>query len=370
MPPKPAPRTGDAPTTAAVTPDHPAPEPTPATNPSRPPTTNAGTQAASVAVRTATSVDLGALDELAASYTTRSRADRTIEGYASDIRRFEQWCRSAGLVPLPAEPSTVKRYIADMASRYKPATIARHLAAIAALHQVAGLGSPTDHASVKLVHQGIRHTHSTRPETRDPIRLDDLHRMVAATPDDLLGLKDIAVLAVAWWSATRRSELVGLRIEDLTVAAEGYVVLVRRGKTDQRGEGRQVALCRVPGSPICPVAALDRWLRAADIRAGHLFPTTDRWGNVGTAPMSDRAVARTVQRAARRAGLANADRMAAHSTRRGFISEAALVASEAAIANQSGHVSVRVLRHYCQQARVFDDNAATALAKRLAAPMR
>ena len=51
-----------------------------------------------------------------------------------------------------------------------------------------------------------------------------------------------------------------------------------------------------------------------------------------------------------------------HSLRRGFVTEAARNgASERAIAKQTGHHSIVVLRGYIEDATVFEDNAVASL---------
>ena len=58
----------------------------------------------------------------------------------------------------------------------------------------------------------------------------------------------------------------------------------------------------------------------------------------------------------------DADKLAGHSLRAGLCTSAAAAgASERAIANQTGHRSMVVLRTYIRAGSLFDDNAATWL---------
>ena len=50
----------------------------------------------------------------------------------------------------------------------------------------------------------------------------------------------------------------------------GIVVAVRRGGTDQEGQGRRVGIPYARGAA-CPVKALDVWLSAAGITEGPVF---------------------------------------------------------------------------------------------------
>jgi hypothetical protein len=64
--------------------------------------------------------------------------------------------------------------------------------------------------------------------------------------------------------AFRRSELVASDVADLRETEVGLIVTIRRSKTDQEGEGRNVAIVR--GSMACPVQAVRTWLNASGCR--------------------------------------------------------------------------------------------------------
>ncbi len=87
----------------------------------------------------------------------------------------------------------------------------------------------------------------------------------------------------------------------------------------RRGWGAMVAIPN--GDRLRPVAALDAWLAAARVAEGFVFRRIGRGGQVADEPMSDRAVARLVQAAARAAGYDPAP-FGGHSLRAGFITSA------------------------------------------------
>lgn len=297
----------------------------------------------------------------------QSLSDATMKAYRSDWARFEDWCYQNDLIAMPADPRTIGLWIVELAKWASPSTIARRLAAVSFHHRQRYLNDPTKDSWVRQVHSGVRRMRGTRPNKQAPaLTIEQLRAMVAAVPHDLRGVRDKAVLLTAWWSALRSSEVVGLLAEDVTAAINGLVVLVRRAKTDQLGRGRHIALPRVMDDAVCPVLALEEWRAAGAIDSGALFPTMDRWSNVGTAPMSTRAVHRLITRTARRAELTDWELFSPHSTRSGFITAASSVASEAEVAAQSGHADVAVLRGYIRSADVFDHNAVSRLAAHVA----
>ena len=81
--------------------------------------------------------------------------------------------------------------------------------------------------------------------------------MIAAPPDTLAGLRNRALLLLGFAGALRRSELVGLDVEDLDFTSAGLVVTLRRSKTDQDGEGRKLGVRLLEGPALA--LARPRW---------------------------------------------------------------------------------------------------------------
>jgi integrase len=205
--------------------------------------------------------------------------------------------------------------------------------------------------------RGVRQTLGTAVDEAAPATIAQIRQMVYSLPDTTIGRRDRAVLLVGFAGALRRSELVAIDIDDLERRDEGIAVLLRRSKTDQEAQGRRVALPFGHDPQTCPVRALDAWLEVAHIDEGAVFRSVDRHGNVGARGLSDQSVALIVKRAAQRAGHDPAS-YSAHSLRAGFATSAAAAgASERAIAAQTGHQSMQVLRRYVRHGSLFTDNA-------------
>lgn len=297
------------------------------------------------------------LIDAARAFASATRSEATLRAYRSDWADFEQWCQRHGADPLPAAPATVALYVTDLASTRKPSTITRRMAAISVAHQHVGHPSPTSDVRVREVLRGIRRTLGTAPDAATPATIGDIRTMLAHLPDDLSGLRDCALLLVGFAGALRRSELVGLNVEDLDAREEGIAVTLRRSKTDQEGEGRRIALPYGHDHHTCPVAALKAWLAAAGIESGPVFRSVNRHGQVGQGRLSTAAVAQTIKRAAARAKI-DPSHFSGHSLRAGFATTAAAAgASERAIAAQTGHQSMAVLRRYVRHGSLFTDNA-------------
>ena len=107
--------------------------------------------------------------------------------------------------------------------------------------------------------------------------------MLEFCPDTLKGKRDRALLALGFAGAFRRSELLALMVEDLTETPDGLRVLIRRSKTDQEGEGQEIAIPR--GSRLRPVEAVQAWLEAAEIDNGPVFRAVALGNRVSATPL-------------------------------------------------------------------------------------
>jgi len=296
----------------------------------------------------------------AAAYAAATRAPGTLRGYATDWRHFVAWTEGHGVAALPAAPATVALYVTALASTHKPATITRRMAAISVQHQRTGLPSPTTDPRVREILRGMRRTVGVAQRQAAPVTIGDLRRMIAHLPDTTAGRRDRSLLLVGFAGALRRSELVGIDVDDLAEREQGLLVTVRRSKSDQEAAGRQVALPFGRDPHTCPVTALQSWLTTAPITTGAVFRSVDRHGRIG-GRLSDRGVVLIIKRAAQRAGLDPAA-YSGHSLRAGFATTAAANgASERRIAVQTGHRSMEVLRKYIRAGTVFSDNAVSDL---------
>ena len=209
--------------------------------------------------------------------------------------------------------------------------------------------------------KGIRRTKGTAPACKAPLLVGQLKAALRDTREDLLGIRDRAVLLVGFSGAFRRSELVSLDVADIQFTDDGLVVSLRRSKTDQEGEGRKVGIPHASKPQTCPVRALKAWMEAAGISEGALFRSVNRHEKVAANRLSGRAVALIVKRAAELLGL-DASAFAGHSLRAGLATSAAAAgASERSIMDQTGHRLVQMVRRYIRDGSLFRDNAAAHL---------
>lgn len=298
------------------------------------------------------------IGERASDYLEKSKAANTRRAYRADWQDFAAWCEKYLRASLPASPDTVAYYLADRSQELKTSTLQRRLATIAEAHRAAGYEPPNKDPRVRLVWGGIRREKGTAQAHMKPALTRHIRLMVSHLPETLLGVRDRALILLGFAGAMRRSELVGLDLPDVALAEEGLVLVIRKSKTDQTGEGRKIGIPRGEHPETCPVRAVQTWLELAGIDQGPLFRAVNKHSHVSVTRLSDRAVADVVKRSLKAAGKSTR-RFAAHSLRAGLITQAAMAGvSERVIQDQSGHKSLLVMRRYIRDGSLFRENAA------------
>jgi site-specific recombinase XerD len=299
--------------------------------------------------------------ERAREFARQSKAENTLRGYRGDWKDFCRWCEARELCPLPASPETVSAYIADSAGHLKVGSIQRRLNAIAEAHKAVGMESPTSAGMVRNTIKGIRRTLGTAAVQKAPALTDDIRAMVAMTDAGLIGVRDRAMVLLGFAGAFRRSELVGLNVEDCEFGKDGLTITLRRSKTDQDGVGRKVGIPYGSNPDTCPVRTVQGWMEQSGVTTGPLFQSITRHGRLRPGRLAGIDVSRVVKKLAKRAGL-DAAKYAGHSLRAGHATTAAIAgASERSIMNQTGHRSVQMVRRYIRDGSLFRENSAGKL---------
>lgn len=142
-------------------------------------------------------------------------AANTERALRADIVAFSAWCTGAGLAHLPAAPDTVVAFVDAMADAKTPATIRRYVSSIATLHRAARLPNPAEAQEVKLALKRLHRAKGRAQAQAAPLNRGLVERLLTLPAPGPRGLRDRALLAVAYDTLARRSELVGLLCEDL-----------------------------------------------------------------------------------------------------------------------------------------------------------
>ena len=374
-----------------------------------------GTEAGGLLPGPAASPHLAALGEKARDYARNARSENTRRAYESDWRQFSSWLRRQGFDPLPPDPRTVGLYLAACmegagarnigAGRGREplsvSSLERRLSGICWRYRQLGERLDTGDRHIATVLAGIRRQHGRPPVGKEAIFADELLAMLATLAMDLRGLRDRAILAIGFAGGLRRSEIVGLycgpdQSEDGTgwiqifgpggdvssardnpaggapndgdgenssgSANEGGLLLTINGKTGWR----EVEIGRGSRLDTCPVALLETWMRLGRVNHGPLFrPIARKNGGVSSERLTDKHVARLVQKTAMKAGirgdLTEGERKRAfsgHSLRAGLASSAQI--EEAHVQKHLGHASAEMTRRYQRKRDRFKVNLTKA----------
>lgn len=255
-------------------------------------------------------------------------AASTRKAYRTDWDRYSSWCRRQGIEALPAQPQTVALYVAHLGGELgrKVSTITRALAVISKAHQALELKSPTGHPIIREALSGLRRERGRDKKQARPLLLGELRRMLAALPGSrLLELRDRALLSVGWVGGYRRSELLGMQVEDLEWSELGATCRVPRSKTNPEGRKNETKVIPYAasgsGGTVSPASELKGWLLRSGVREGFVFRGLTKGGVVLSGQMSHRMVGTILRRTAKKAGL-SAEGLSAHSLRAGLVTEA------------------------------------------------
>jgi site-specific recombinase XerD len=298
------------------------------------------------------------------TYVAAAQADATRAAYARDVAAWTTWCAGRSLSSaLPADPLTVAAWLAAMADDGRsPRYVSRRLSALNDAHRSAGHPAPGDSEGVRRTLAGIRRTAARagyRPRRARALDTATVRALVEDLPDTLPGRRDRCLILVGYALGLRASDLVWLRIEDLTPAGHGGLdVLLRFSKTDQEGAGETLALAEGVREVTCPVRAARAWLAALaeqGVTSGPLFRSVGkgRSPRLGATPLTTRSVDLVLERAAQRAGVST-EGLSPHSLRRGFATTAyAQGVSEKEI-SRTGRWRSLVVRSYDASGRWAD----------------
>lgn len=289
--------------------------------------------------------------------------DNTLRALTSDLAYLEAWGLAATgrSLPWPAPEALLLKFVAqhlwdpekratdpghgmpaDVADNLRaqgflksvgphaPATVRRRLANWSTLTKWRGLdGAFTSPALKSAIRLAVRAVPRTRKrKSAKAVTGDILAKLLASCEtENLRDIRDRAILMVAFASGgRRRSEIAGLRVEQLTEeqpieVADGaplpsLAIHLGRTKTTSGEEDNVVYLTGRP------VEALNAWLAAAKIGRGSVFRGIGRWGTVSKRGLDPQSVNEILKQRAEMAGL-EAGEFSAHGLRSGYLTEAA-----------------------------------------------
>ncbi len=296
------------------------------------------------------------------SYIQAATSQNTRKAYRQDIQHFIAW---GGL--LPTTINIIIRYLHDHAQILNPRTLSRRLTALKHWHTYQEFPDPTDHPLVRKTLTGIQNTHGRPKEKAPAITMEQLAQMVAylKNQQSLQATRNNALLQTGFFGAFRRSELSVMQWEHINFVTEGMEILIPKSKGDQTGEGQ---ICAIPygDDTLCAVSALKTWQEHTTPTSTFVFCAINKHDHVCSDQLSTDGIGYIIKTTAMQCALPNADKMSAHSLRRGFATET----------SRNGASFVSIMRHgrwrnektvlgYIEEGQRFVENAASKLFKKI-----
>jgi len=171
-------------------------------------------------------------DELIDRHLSREAVERglsrhSMEAYAHDLSVFQAWCRAAGLQPAQLDAAALTAYLEALADQgFAVSSQRRHLASLRGLAR--------ELVDEKIIERDPAPAVKLRPHPRKLPRTlspGDVENLIAAIDArDARGMRDRAMLEMAYGCGLRVSELVGLQMHQVNLAASAVVVLGKGGK--------------------------------------------------------------------------------------------------------------------------------------------
>lgn len=253
----------------------------------------------------------------------RLKSERTFAGYRRDLQCFYAWSKGRAITKLLAE-----EYAAHLQDEAKsPNSINRVLAAIRwwarKLVDLAYEDATLDQAQREaVIAQAARvaQVEDVRGKREKPGRwiasVEEQAILDICAKDRLkdgqrspAGVRDATIFTLAWNTGMRRSEIVGLRVSDITQAHGKWWEALVRGKGDKE---RKIPIYGET------VQRLREWLSVRGRQDGPLFCAVNKGGRIALSGMTDEALAKMLKKRITQAGLSKSATW--HDFRRTFAS--------------------------------------------------
>lgn len=244
-------------------------------------------------------------------------APATIRAYQADFNYFIRFCHDRKANALPSHPNSVVHYISKLTnSGISSASIRRAMCGLSAIHKLNRFDDPTKDPDVALEMRRMHRKLGRSSNQANGINAETLEKLLLATDDSTRGIRDRALLLVAYDTLCRRSELVSLQVRDVKIniknGTETSSILLRKSKTDQDSMGKWLHLSQRTHQ------ALAVWIRKLPKEQEMLFCGLNRSLDIST-QIGDGQINRIYKRLARKAGLDESviKRISGHSLRVG-----------------------------------------------------
>lgn len=264
----------------------------------------------------------------------------TIRAYRADFSDFINFCHKRNTTALPAGSHFVAQYISKLTeSGRSSASIRRALCGLSAIHRLNRLDDPSKDPDVNLEMRRMHRKLGRSAKQALGINGDLLDKLLLATEDSIRGIRDRALLLVAYDTLCRRSELVSLKVKDVKIniknGSETTSILLRKSKTDQDFTGKWLHLSQRAH------LALLGWIEKLPKDQEYLMVGINRGGRISSSQLGSGQINHIYKRIAKNAGLGDGliEQISGHSMRVGAAQDLLNSGASMPIIMQRGRLS-------------------------------
>ncbi len=197
-------------------------------------------------------------------------AQQTKIALKKHVAKFNIWLANLGLPADKLTTAVFESYFMDQAAAgLKRSTIDQAKWALESHLTANNLANPMAGNEFRQFLKGLHRIIGFKQNQKKELTIE--HIMLMKFPNNLIGLRDQALLLVGFSAGLRRSELIGLDVANLNFTSQGLTIQIKRSKTNQYAQNEEVSIPFALKAEFCPVQKLKQWLAEAKIVDGAVF---------------------------------------------------------------------------------------------------
>jgi integrase len=278
------------------------------------------------------------------------RSEATHRALAWRTARVHEWATARGR-SLPFSRDDFMLFCTDLNEhKFKLSTIHAIVSAFRMLQRLAGGDDWSKDPYARQLLRGILRESDYTPRQMAPLQIESVRKICQWTQQNnsaIVAARDRGLFLVAYHGALRGQDVRCSRIENLNWSPDRSAVrlVLYKTKTDTHGQGQEVTI-KADGTPECPIAALQAWLKILGCESGPLFTMVYRNGTLPRRPLSTDGISQLVKARVQAIGL-DPDIHSAHSFRAGYVTDGITSGvHEIELMLQTRHKSIENFRKY------------------------
>lgn len=201
------------------------------------------------------------------TFLLHSKSNNTNKKYYYSFNRWKKFASDHDLNDLPAQSIHIALYITSLIDKHSSHYVVESaLYAIKWAHDLNGYTDPTDNSFVKSLLESAKRLNAKSVVKKDPVNSEMLIELCSlyAGSFDLLILRDLCMILIAYSGFLRFDEISNLRCKDVQFYDDHIKIFISKSKTDQYRHGNEILIST--GSTVaCPVNMLSRYMSIAKL---------------------------------------------------------------------------------------------------------